>query len=66
MMNECRKSDSPIVSEKPSNKIRDSKGMAEVIEQRGLARQEFCVLVVQPGSGARQPTFHCLKVMDIR
>ncbi len=37
MMNECRKSDSPIVSEKPSNKIRDSKGMAEVIEQSGLA-----------------------------
>ena len=29
MMNECRESDSFIVSEKPSNKIRDNKCMAE-------------------------------------
>ncbi len=37
MMNECRESDSPIVSEKLSNKIRDNKRMAEVVEKMGLA-----------------------------
>ena len=33
----CRKSDSFISSEKPSNKIRDNKRMAEEVEKRGLA-----------------------------
>ncbi len=33
----CRKSDSSILSEKPSNKIRDNKRMAEEVEKRGLA-----------------------------
>jgi hypothetical protein len=32
----CRKSDSFILYEKPSNKIRDNKRMAEEVEKRGL------------------------------
>jgi hypothetical protein len=38
MMYECRESDSPIVSKKPSNKICDNKHMAERVERRGLAK----------------------------
>ncbi len=38
MMNECRESDSFIVSGKPSNKIRDNKRMAEEVEKRRLAK----------------------------
>ena len=38
MMNERRESDSLIVSEKPSNKVRDNKRMAEKVERRGLAK----------------------------
>ena len=38
MMYECRESDSPIVSEKPLNKICDNKHMAEEAEKRGLAK----------------------------
>ena len=37
MMNECRESDSLIVSEKPLNKICDNKHMAEEVEKRRLA-----------------------------
>lgn len=37
MMNECRESDSPIVSEKLSNNIRDNKRMAGVVEKMRLA-----------------------------
>ena len=37
MMNECRESDSFIVSGKPPNKIRDNKRMAEEVEKRRLA-----------------------------
>lgn len=66
MMNECWKSDSPIVSEKSSNKMRDNKGYGGGDRAKGIGRQKFCVLVVQPGSGARQPTFHYLKFMVLR
>ena len=38
MMNECRESDSLIVSVKSSNKICDNKHMAEKMERRGLAK----------------------------
>ena len=38
MMNGCRESDSLIVSEKPSNKVRDNKRMAEKVEKRRLAK----------------------------
>ncbi len=38
MMNECRESDSLIVSGKSSNKICDSKHMAEKMERRRLAK----------------------------
>jgi hypothetical protein len=38
MMNECRESDSLIVSGKSSNKICDSKHMAEEMERRRLAK----------------------------
>ncbi len=38
MMNGCRESDSFIVSEKPSNKVRDNKRMAEKVEKRRLAK----------------------------
>jgi len=38
MMNECRESDSLIVSEKPLNKICDNKHMAEEVEKRRLAK----------------------------
>ncbi len=38
MMNECRESDSFIVSVKSSNKICDSKHMAEKMERRRLAK----------------------------
>ena len=37
-MNGCRKSDSPIVSEKPLNKTGDNKPVAEEVEKRGLAK----------------------------
>ena len=37
MVYNCRESDSFIVSEKPSNKIRDNKRMAEEVEKRRLA-----------------------------
>ncbi len=37
MMNECRESDSLIVSVKSSNKICDNKHMAEKMEKRRLA-----------------------------
>ena len=37
-MNGCRESDSLIVSEKPSNKVRDNKRMAEKVEKRRLAK----------------------------
>ena len=37
MVYKCRESDSFIVSEKPSNKIRDNKRMAEEVEKRRLA-----------------------------
>lgn len=38
MMNGCRESDNPIVSEKPSNKVCDNKQAAEKVERRGLAK----------------------------
>ena len=38
MMNGYRKSDSPIVSGKPSNKTGDNKSVAEKVEKRGLAK----------------------------
>ena len=38
MMNECRESDSLIVSVKSSNKICDNKHMAEKMERRRLAK----------------------------
>ena len=38
MMNECRESDSLIVSVKSSNKICDNKHMAEKMEKRRLAK----------------------------
>ena len=38
MMNGYRESDSPIVSEKPSNKTGDNKPGAEKVEKRGLAK----------------------------
>ena len=38
MMNGCSESDSFIVSEKPSNKVRDNKRMAEKVEKRRLAK----------------------------
>jgi len=37
--NGCRESDSPIVSEKPSNKTGDNKPVAEEVEKRGLAER---------------------------
>ncbi len=37
-MNGYRESDSPIVSEKPSNKTGDNKPVAEKVEKRGLAK----------------------------
>ncbi len=37
-MNGYRESDSPIVSEKPSNKTGDNKRVAEKVEKRGLAK----------------------------
>ena len=37
-MNGYRESDSPIVSEKPSNKTGDNKPGAEKVEKRGLAK----------------------------
>ncbi len=37
MVYKCRESDSFILSEKPSNKIRDNKRMAEEVEKRRLA-----------------------------
>lgn len=39
MTNGCRESDSPIVSEKPSNKTGDNKPVAEEVEKRGLAER---------------------------
>jgi len=36
-MNGYRESDSPIISEKPSNKTGDNKAVAEKVEKRGLA-----------------------------
>jgi RNA-directed DNA polymerase len=38
MVNRYRESDSLIVSEKPSNRIRDNKCMAEKVEKRRLAK----------------------------
>ena len=38
MMNGYRESDSLIVSEKPLNKVRDNKRMAEEVEKRRLAK----------------------------
>ncbi|MBW2590956.1 MAG: hypothetical protein JRD71_09630 [Deltaproteobacteria bacterium] len=38
-MNGYRESDSPIVSEKPSNKTGDNKPVAEKVEKRGLAER---------------------------
>jgi hypothetical protein len=38
MMNGCRESDSLIVSEKPSNKVRDRKRATERVERRRLAK----------------------------
>ena len=38
-MNGYRESDSPIVSEKPSNKTGDNKPGAEKVEKRGLAER---------------------------
>ena len=38
MMNGYRESDSPIVSGKPLNKIRDNKRMAEEVEKSELAK----------------------------
>ena len=38
MTNGYRESDSPIVSEKPSNKTGDNKRMAEGMEKRRLAK----------------------------
>ena len=37
-MNGYRESDSPIISEKPSNKTGDNKPVAEKVEKRGLAK----------------------------
>jgi len=37
--NGYRESDSPIVSEKPSNKTGDNKPVAEKVEKRGLAER---------------------------
>ena len=39
MKNGYRESDSPIVSEKPSNKTGDNKPEAEKVERRGLAER---------------------------
>ena len=39
MMNGYRESDSPIISEKPSNKTGDNKPVAEKVEKRGLAER---------------------------
>ena len=39
MMNGYRESDSPIVSEKLSNKAGDNKPVAEKVEKRGLAER---------------------------
>ena len=39
MMNGYRESDSLIVSEKPLNKMRDNKRMAEEVEKRRLAER---------------------------
>ncbi|MBL7205576.1 MAG: hypothetical protein ISS63_14810 [Desulfobacteraceae bacterium] len=38
-MNGYRESDSPIISEKPSNKTDDNKPVAEKVEKRGLAER---------------------------
>ncbi len=38
-MNGYRESDSPILSEKPSNKTGDNKPVAEKVEKRGLAER---------------------------
>jgi RNA-directed DNA polymerase len=38
-MNGCRESDSPIVSEKPTNKTGDNKPVAEQVEKRGVAKR---------------------------
>jgi len=38
-MNGYRESDSPIISEKPSNKTGDNKAVAEKVEKRGLAER---------------------------
>jgi len=38
-MNGYRESDSPIISEKPSNKTGDNKPVAEKVEKRGLAER---------------------------
>jgi len=38
-MNGYRESDSPIISEKPSNKTDDNKAVAEKVEKRGLAER---------------------------